>query len=258
MNGTPVTLPAMRALVIVHDPGSMPTMVGERLRQHGFDLVELPIAPFDDPHSDVPFPDPTEFDLIVPMGAVWSVYDNETIGSWIGRELDFLRAADEAAVPVFGVCFGFQALASALGGRTLPAETPQVGWFHVESHVPDAIATGPWMEWHYDRSEPPPGADVLASDDTCVQAFRLRRNLGVQFHPEVDRAHVEAWLDMGGHGELEAAGLSAATLLAETESNAALARPNTFRLVDWFLTDIAELETQLDPVDELDPEGIVS
>ncbi len=245
MSESAVTLAAMRALVVVHDPGSMPTMVGERLRQHGFELVELPIAPFDDPHSDVPFPDPTDFDLIVPMGAVWSVYDDETIGSWIGRELDFLRAADAADVPVFGVCFGFQALASALGGRTLPAETPQVGWFHVESRVPDAIASGPWMEWHYDRSDPPPDAEVLASDDTCVQAFRLRRNLGVQFHPEVDRAHVEAWLDMGGHGELEAAGISADRLLADSEANARLARPNTFRLVDWFLAEVAELDTDL-------------
>ncbi len=95
------------------------------------------------------------------------------------------------------------------------------------------------MEWHYDRSEPPPDAEVLAYDDTCVQAFRLRRNLGVQFHPEVDRAHVELWLEMGGHDEMANLERSSDELLDDTERNAALARPNTFRLVDWFLTDVA-------------------
>ncbi len=224
-------------------------MVGERLVQHGFELVEFRIGPsVDDPVSHEPFPDPASFDLVVPMGAVWSVYDEDTLGSWIGRELDFLRACDVAGTPVFGVCFGFQALASALGGATVPAEVPQVGWFEVESTIPDVLASGPWMEWHYDRSDAPPEAEILASDDTCVQAFRLRRNLGVQFHPEVDRAHVEFWLEMGGHGELEKLGRTGADLLDDTERNAPVARPNTFRLVDWFLSDVAgfELETKGD------------
>ena len=35
-------------------------------------------------------PDPREFDLIVPMGAVWAVYDADKI-HWIRQELDLLR-----------------------------------------------------------------------------------------------------------------------------------------------------------------------
>ncbi len=230
----------MRALVIAHDPGSVPTLVGERLAHHGFELVELLLTTSsDDPVSTVEFPDPTDVDLIVPLGAIWSVYDHDTIGSWIERELDFLRSADAAGVPVFGICFGFQALASALGGSTLPAEVSQIGWYEITSLVPEAIANGPWFEWHHDRSEPPPGAEVLAGDDTCVQAFRIRRNLGVQFHPEVDRPHVQRWLDMGGQSELEQFGIDAAELLAVTESNTPAARSNTNRLVDWFLAEVA-------------------
>lgn len=244
-HGNGDSLRSMRALVIMHDPGSLSTMVGERLQHHGFELVEFPIGrSVDEPASHKPFPGPNDFDLVVPMGAIWSVYDEDTIGSWIGRELDFLRACDSAGTPVFGVCFGFQALASALGGSTVPAEVPQVGWFEVESTMPEVLAPGPWMEWHYDRSEPPPDAEVLAYDDTCVQAFRLRRNLGVQFHPEVDRAHVESWLQMGGHDEMARMERSSDELLDNTERNAALARPNTFRLVDWFLTDVAGLQLE--------------
>lgn len=233
----------MRALIIVHDPGSVAKVVGERLVDHGFEIVELPVADsVDDPESDVVFPDPSEFDVVVPMGAIWSVYDDATIGSWIQRELEFLRACDAAGTPVFGICFGFQAIASALGGSTIPTETPQVGWFEIDSTVPDAIARGPWMEWHYDRSEPPPGAEVLASDASCVQAFRLRRNLGVQFHPEVDRAHVAFWLDHGGSELLGEAGIDADALLADTERHAGQARSNAFRLVDYFLSTVAEFD----------------
>ncbi len=232
--------------MIVHDPTSKPVMVGDRLRQHGFELVELQLtSSVDDAHSDVAFPDPAEFDLIVPMGAIWSVYDEPTVGSWIGRELEMLRAADAAGVPVLGICFGFQALASAHGGVTKKAEVHQIGWFHVESSVPEAIAPGPWMEWHYDRSEPPADAEILASDESCVQAFRLRRNLGVQFHPEVDADHVEGWMNTGGYGEAEAHGVDGQQLLADTRRNVSLAKPNTYRLVDWFLAEVAGIETTL-------------
>ncbi|MEZ5227867.1 MAG: gamma-glutamyl-gamma-aminobutyrate hydrolase family protein [Acidimicrobiales bacterium] len=242
----------MRALIIVHDPGSQTTLVGERLVQHGIELVDLEIATFDDPSSDVPFPDPTDFDLIVPMGAIWSVYDEATIGTWIGRELEFLRAAGAAGVPVFGICFGFQALASAHGGRTIPADTPQVGWCSIESSVPDVIAEGPWMEWHYDRSDPPADAEILARDATCVQAFRLRSNLGVQFHPEVDLDHVERWLHGGGHELMTNEGRSVEELLADTAAHWPSAKAKTFRLVDWFLTEFVGL-TDLDTSD-LDPQ----
>ena len=61
----------MRALIIVHDPGSVAKVVGERLVDHGFEIVELPVADsVDDPESDVVFPDPSEFDVVVPMGAI--------------------------------------------------------------------------------------------------------------------------------------------------------------------------------------------
>ncbi len=233
----------MRALIIVHDPGSIPSLVGERLKYHGYELELLPIAEsIGQPEVSISFPDPTDYDLIAPMGAVWSVYDQDTIGSWINDELDFLREADTTGVPVFGVCFGGQAIASALGGEVIRSAEPQVGWHYLESILPDAIGHGPWMQWHYDRFEAPPGAEVLAKDDVGVQAFRLRRNLGLQFHPEVTTKHVTDWLDMAhadGDSELAKLGMTRAGLLAACEANVPLATPNTNRLVDWFLSEIA-------------------
>jgi hypothetical protein len=37
-----------------------------------------------------------------PLGAIWSLYDRAQVGTWIDRELDLLRRADEHGVPVLG------------------------------------------------------------------------------------------------------------------------------------------------------------
>lgn len=228
-----------RALVIVHDPGATAAMVGERFIHHGYALDELVITTdVTNPRSDVEFGDPADYDVILPMGAIYSVYDESGIGTWIGRELEFLRQADRVGVPVFGVCFGGQALAAAHGGLVMKAERDQVGWHQIPSTTP-ALATGPWMEWHYDRFEAPSDATVLSVDSWGVQAFRLRRNFGTQFHPEVDVGHLQRWFDYGGVSELERFDMSAERLMEETVRNSEVARPHTNALVDWFIEDIA-------------------
>lgn len=233
----------MRALVIVHDPGSEAVLVGDRLEHHGFTLdryeittvVNHPVGSVDE------IGDPNDYDLIVPMGSIWSVYDTDRIGSWVGDELEYLRRADEADVPVFGVCFGAQALAAALGGRVVRSETPQVGWHPLEVDPGVGLPSGPWMQWHYDRFEPPTDATVLAEDGIGVQAFAIRRHLGVQFHPEVTRAHLDYWMDLSGTEELDDLGISLQDLLDETSQREGEVVHRTNQLVDWFLNDIAKL-----------------
>ncbi|HEY2508929.1 MAG TPA: gamma-glutamyl-gamma-aminobutyrate hydrolase family protein, partial [Streptosporangiaceae bacterium] len=144
-----------------------------------------------------PLPDLSGTDHVVVLGADWSVYD-EAIAHWMGAELDWLRAADAAGVPVLGICFGAQALAAALGGQAERAPRPEIGWITVESLDPGLISEGPWLEFHGDRCVPPPGARVLARTDVCVQAFSLGRHLAVQFHPEVNAAQLGRWLEVTG------------------------------------------------------------
>ncbi|MEM8921928.1 MAG: type 1 glutamine amidotransferase [Actinomycetota bacterium] len=232
-----MTPTSRRALVVIHDPEERASIVGRRLVHHGYSLERFAVV--DDmvqPRSDRPFPDPGDYDLIVVMGAIYSVYDTAAIGSWIERELDFLRAADALGVPVFGICFGGQALAAAHGGRVVRAERSQIGWYPVPEA--DGIPGGPWMQWHNDRLEAPPEARVLSVDGYGVQAFVLGRNLGLQFHPEVDRAHLDAWLAGGGLEELATAGVDATALVADTDRCVDENRTNA--LVDWFLAEVAE------------------
>ena len=107
------------------------------------------------------------------MGSVQSVYDEATIGSWIGDELELIRAAHDAGTPVLGICFGAQAAAAALGGSVELSPITEIGWYHLDGEdVP--IDRGPWLQWHHDRFHPPPGAEVLATTPGVVLSLRTR------------------------------------------------------------------------------------
>ena len=107
----------MRVLFVQHDHVSPAGPVGARFAERGYDVDELVVVPFEHratPGVDLEFPDPTAYDVVVPMGSPWSVYDESLIGSWMRPELEFLRHAHEHGVSVLGICFGGQALAAAL------------------------------------------------------------------------------------------------------------------------------------------------
>jgi GMP synthase-like glutamine amidotransferase len=232
----------VRALFVQQDHVSPTGPVGERFRHHGYDIVELLVVPperFASPDVTVEFPDPRDFDVIVPMGAPWSVYDEDTIGSWIGAEIAFLREAHEAGVPVFAICFGGQALAAALGGSVQKASRPEIGWYDVASDDPGLVGAGPWFQWHHDQFTPPPGATTFAGTPLGPQAYTIGRSLGLQFHPEITPEQLAAWLDNGGTNDLARHGLDPDQLLAETRAVAADAARRTHTLVDAFLQQVA-------------------
>jgi GMP synthase-like glutamine amidotransferase len=232
----------VRALFIQHDHVSPVGPIGGRLSEHGYDVEEFLVVPEHDhgaPGVSVEFPDPTRYDVIVPMGAPWSVYDHDRIGSWVLPELDLLRTAQDAGVPVLGICFGGQALAAALGGSVAAAPEAEVGWYSIESEQPGLVESGPWFQWHYDRWVPPAGAQTLARTPRADQAFVLGRSLAVQFHPELTPSMLEGWLANGGRDYLDAQDRDADVLLEQTEAGAAEARERAHRLVDRFLDQVA-------------------
>jgi GMP synthase-like glutamine amidotransferase len=232
----------MRVLVIQHDHASPIGPVGERFVDHGYDVVTHLVVEakrFLSPDVTTEFPDFTSFDAVVPMGAPWSTYDVATVGSWVLPELDQLLAADAAGVPVLGICFGGQLLAEAHGGRVFPTERPELGWYDVDSSVPEIVPPGPWFEWHYDAWTTPPGATEVATNTNASQAFVLRRNLAVQFHPELTGAMLAGWLGNGGDGKAREFGLDPGALLEQTRSVDDRSRLRAHRLVDGFLSRVA-------------------
>ncbi len=99
----------------------------------------------------------------------------------------------EAGVPVFGICYGFQAMARALGGEVAHTGTREFGRTELGAsggvlHA-DLPARHPvWMSHGDSVTAAPPGFTVTAeSAGTPVAAFEdvTRRLAGVQYHPEV-------------------------------------------------------------------------
>ena len=125
---------------------------------------------------------------------------------WSERCAGWLRDAAEAGQPLFGICYGHQLIAHALGGRvdynprgremgTIPVSVrTEAGDDPLFAGLPerfDAHAT------HLQTvAEPPPGARVLASSerDDC-QAFRWGEAVwGVQFHPEFSTGMMRGYI----------------------------------------------------------------
>ena len=167
-------------------------------------------------------------------GSPWSVTDTDSIGSWIGREIEMVRTAHDTGVAVLGLCFGGQVLSTALGGEVRRVDTPEFGWHEVDTDLPDAIAPGPWFEWHYDGFTVPDGATEIARTAVSPQAFRIGRSVGTQFHPEVTTELVDRWISMD-EKELRAHGVDPTVMAARSEEEAVGNRARSDVLVDWFL-----------------------
>jgi len=111
----------------------------------------------------------------------------------------------EAGVPVFGICYGFQAMAQALGGTVERTGGSEFGGTLLHVHEAGTLLAGQpdaqtvWMSHGDAVSAAPAGFAVLAgSVGAPVAAFEDpgRRLAGVQYHPEVmHTAHGQAVLE---------------------------------------------------------------
>jgi GMP synthase-like glutamine amidotransferase len=216
-----------KLLVIEHESDSGPAMLAERAEAQGFEVTLI------NAHNGVPSTI-SGYDGLLIMGAVPSVNDDE-IQDWLQPELALIRNADANAIPIFGVCFGAQALAVAMGGSVTRASEPEIGWFTLETTNPTIVPSGPFFEWHVDAITPPEDATVLAHTGVCVQAFTVRNHLAVQFHPEVTEVQIGEWADSDPE-TLASLGLSKAGLLQATAAEFPGARNRANALCDHFLT----------------------
>lgn len=215
----------MRVVVVRHHEVDSAGFIGAAFAARG---APLDMCLFPD---DGPLPAPSGIDHIIVLGSIWSVYDDHPDRAWIADELTWLRRADEAGVPVFGICFGAQALSAAFGGRVEAAARKEIGWTVIDSLDQGLIPAGPWLEFHGDRCLPPQQARLLGRNGVGVQAFSLGRHLAVQFHPETDSAQLRRWLDGGGREEAERAGRDPDEFLAETARQEPAARLRADQLV---------------------------
>jgi GMP synthase-like glutamine amidotransferase len=222
----------MRALLIANALDADPGFVGARLRHHGYAFTEC--------HREHPgeWPDLAAHDLVLLLGSEWSVYWPH-VAENVAAESALIRDAHARGVPQFGICFGNQSMAHALGGTVERAPTPEIGWCDIVSDVPEVIAPGPWLQWHSDVVTVPPHAEELARSEVGPQAWRVGRSFATQFHPEATESMLVRWTYGEGAAELEMFGTSAEQMTEETRRNVAISRDQSDVLVDWFLEHVA-------------------
>jgi GMP synthase-like glutamine amidotransferase len=224
----------MRALLIANAADADGGFVAERFRHHGYSFTEC--------HREAAgeWPELDGYDLVLPLGSEWSVYWPH-VADEVAAESALIRAAHERGVPVFGICYGNQIMAAALGGTVEPAREPEIGWYDIVSDMPEVIPEGPWMQWHSDVVTVPPRADELARSDVGPQAWRLGRSFCTQFHPEATETVIRRWaLSDGGTAELLKRGMDPHELIAQTRRNVADSEPAAHHIVDWFVENVAQ------------------
>jgi len=57
----------------------------------------------------------------------------------VGREIELIAEAERRDIPVFGICFGAQALCLYHGGIVERSNEPEIGWYDVEAHNDSGI-----------------------------------------------------------------------------------------------------------------------
>lgn len=152
-------------------------------------------------------------ELVVILGGPIGVYEND-LYPFLDAELVAIRARLDSGKPTLGICLGAQLMAKALGAGVAPGPQKEIGWAPLtltaegRASVLAAFATTPVLHWHGDNFELPVGAVRLASTPACPnQAFAIGdKQLGLQFHIEVDPARIEQWL-IGHTVELGKAGI---------------------------------------------------
>lgn len=213
------------------------------LRDHGF---KLDIRRLDLPREQsggVP-EDLDDVHGVVSLGGHQNVGENHW---WMRPELELIKAAHTAQLPVIGVCLGCQMIGSALGGEVAAMAAPEVG-FTVVSLTPagqtDRVLSGQRWRTHQFQSHAqevktlPPGATLLGSSAKCkAQVFKAGlRTYAFQYHMELDRRGIDGFLADPRCG-FGAAGLTADLLSAQCDEH----YPGFARLADRLCVNIATL-----------------
>jgi GMP synthase (glutamine-hydrolysing) len=199
---------------------------GPWLAQPGVEVVRHDLAA----GEELP---PVDADGVVIMGGRQNAYADDHSPFLPGLRR-YITECVTVGTPVLGVCLGAQLIAAATGGRVTVADPGGGEHGYVQVRATPAGEADPvlgpalaaaergeavWVPvMHGDAvTELPPEAELLASSDTYVQAFRVGSALGVQFHPEASPELLTHWATITGG---DPGAIAAASSIADPQSAA--------------------------------------
>ncbi|KRW58821.1 type 1 glutamine amidotransferase [Pseudomonas sp. TTU2014-080ASC] len=173
-----------RATVLLHDAGDSAGSLPDLFADFGIALDIRSI--------EQPLPEPEQIDLLLLLGSPESAYDHRL--PWLPAELSWLRQLQQRGTPTFGICFGSQLLARALGGEVYRNSQAEIGWTPIEPVAAGGAHEGPWLNFHFDAFTPPASATLLGRTELAAQVYRQGNAMGVQFHPEITPEMFDTWI----------------------------------------------------------------
>lgn len=121
---------------------------------------------------------------------------------YLRAECELLERGVRARTPILGLCLGAQLLARSQGAPIKRMARRRVDWAQprrLDAADSDALLAGappvPAPHWHEDAFPLPAGAvELQERSGPGVEAFRVGDCAwGVQYHPELDAAMLDAW-----------------------------------------------------------------
>ena len=142
-------------------------------------------------------PEQSHFDGWIIGGSPASVHDTD---AWVGRLLGLIWQIAVTGQPMFGACFGHQAIAQALGGAV--GKNPG-GWKLGLSEMTNASGTvvKQYAAHTEQVTQLPEGAEVMASSTHCpVASFAIGNHvLTTQYHPEMTHGFIVGLVEHLAH-----------------------------------------------------------
>ncbi len=210
---------ALRLIVLEGNPASMSERLAALGAAANAEIYARSVRHFA-PDADITILHPADGPASLPKGVGWSDIDGVILGGSglnvtsasdepeILRQIDVMRAAAEASVPLFGSCWGLQVAAVAAGGEVAPSPNGREvgvarrirltagGMSHPVFKGKPAVFDAPCI--HFDEVVRLPGGSTVLADNhhSAVQAAEIPIGnstfAGVQYHPEFDLAHLAA------------------------------------------------------------------
>ncbi len=149
--------------------------------------------------GELPPPQIDDVSGLVFMGGPMSVNDDLP---WIKQELDLIKNAVDADLPVLGHCLGGQLISKALGSTISANPVKEIGWLPVQKikneQAEDWLSGLPgettMFHWHGETFSIPDGATAILKSQHCAhQGFVIGNTLALQCHVEMTIPMVNEW-----------------------------------------------------------------
>jgi GMP synthase (glutamine-hydrolysing) len=189
-----------KILVIQHNDDDSLNDLAQPFIEAGLDIVQWHAG-----KTNAPVDSLAGFSGLVSLGAFAGV-EEEAETPWMPIERRLIEQAIALEMPILGLCFGSQLLASVAGADVGKSGLPEVGWGKVQ--MEPAAALDPLMsvlggepdviQYHYDTfrwAEPNSDVTILGTANGMNQAFRVGKNAwGTQFHIELNLPTTLGWI----------------------------------------------------------------